>query len=89
MIDIKPEDPTGILGTIPGWLQVCDVDGTVEWGNPATAALTGWANAEMVGQKLPSPWFPDGWNNAGPDPFEGVLRNGPNAEFETQCRASS
>lgn len=74
-----------LFDEIPAWLQLSQLDGTIEIVNQAACAISGFDRSEMTGQVWPYSWFPSGWSEAGEDPFGKLSRSGEVLAFEAAC----
>ncbi len=75
-----------VVEAIPAWVQVCQMDGTIDMVNSAASVISGYARSDMVGQTWPYPWFPSGLGETGEDPFTQLGRAGESLKFEAVCK---
>lgn len=81
-----------VIEGMPAWVQVCNLDGTIQMVNRAATRISGYERSEMEGQTWPYPWFSnagvpaqsDSWG-LGPWPRAELERSGYVPEFEATC----
>lgn len=79
----------GAVEDMPAWVQLMQLDGTIEAVNDAACAISGYDRSEMIGQTWPYPWFPEGWQVGNRDPFAELNLTGQGQEFAAACLTRS
>ena len=65
-----------LLENAPLATVVINPDTSIEYVNPAWERLNGWTMAEVVGQKVPYPWWPEQFKKAFSNGFKESMKQG-------------
>lgn len=86
MVSSQEWDLPQVVDAMPAWVQVCQMDGTVEMVNREAGIISGYTRSDMLGQTWPYPWFPSGLGEAEENPFTQLGRSGGPLKFEAACK---
>lgn len=89
LFDTPGMELASVIEDMPAWVQISQLDGTIEAVNNAACAISGYDRSEMIGQTWPYPWFPEGWPMGTRDPFTELNRTGQGQEFAVACLTQS